>query len=72
LIEIFEGEKRITKLDIYPVGFYPEREQLEKRLITRGSMVLDYQNSVHSEYGGSADMLLENHSILVSCTQVAQ
>jgi hypothetical protein len=65
LIEIFEGEKPITQLDIYPIGFHPEKDQLEKRLAERGSKVLDYQNAAHCEFEGSAEAMLEEGHHLV-------
>ncbi len=45
----FNGIKKISSLEVYPVGFHKDKE-LEKTLAGRGLRVLEYQNVVQRQY----------------------
>lgn len=65
LVRPFEGDKLIKSLPIYPIGFHPQAD-ITKRLCERGGRVLDFQDSVHCEYEGTAEEALGDYSVHVS------
>lgn len=53
-IRRFDGEKEITSLPIYPLGFDPEHDDIRKQFVSRGEKFLKYTESknIHLRYLG--------------------
>lgn len=50
----YRGTKDVASLDCYPLAFYPEREELQKRLIERGKRVEQLAGYHYEAYDGTA------------------
>ena len=70
LIEIYEGERPINRLIVYPVGFHTDKDRLEQNMTSRGSKVLDFQTIVHCEFEGSAQSVLRDEYALVCAASI--
>lgn len=57
-INSFEEERKITSLDIFPVGFHPDKNLL-RNFTERGRKILSLQSVVHCGYEGSAGFALK-------------
>lgn len=53
-IEEFEGTKKITTLDVFPLRYSEEKEEVEKYLMRRGEVFEGLQGSHFKEYDGPA------------------
>ena len=48
----YEGDRMITKLEVYPIGYAEKEQELSKTLLDRGRRFAGYHNFRHNRYEG--------------------